>query len=45
MARRQLEVPNEVAAELAGSADVELDRGAVAKLDAASEGGSPPPAW
>jgi aryl-alcohol dehydrogenase-like predicted oxidoreductase len=31
--------------ELAGFADVELDRDAVAKLDAASEGGAPPPAW
>jgi aryl-alcohol dehydrogenase-like predicted oxidoreductase len=31
--------------ELVGFADLALERDAVAKLDAASEGGSPPPAW
>jgi aryl-alcohol dehydrogenase-like predicted oxidoreductase len=31
--------------ELAGVADLALDADAVAKLDRASEGGSPPPAW
>lgn len=31
--------------ELAGSARIDLDAAAVAKLDAASKGGSPPPPW
>jgi aryl-alcohol dehydrogenase-like predicted oxidoreductase len=31
--------------ELVGFVDIELGRDAVAKLDEASEGGSPPPAW
>ncbi len=31
--------------ELAGVADIVLDEASVAKLDKASEGGSPPPAW
>lgn len=31
--------------ELAGFADIELDTESVATLDAASEGGEPPPSW
>jgi aryl-alcohol dehydrogenase-like predicted oxidoreductase len=31
--------------ELVGFAEIELRRDAVAKLDAASEGGAPPPRW
>jgi aryl-alcohol dehydrogenase-like predicted oxidoreductase len=31
--------------ELIGFADIELDQDSVAQLDAASEGGAPPPAW